>query len=329
MASPEVEAFFAACPPSGTPAVPAGDPGSAVRAFLRHHSSAEGELNRPVVCVTSGGTQVPLEKKCVRFIDNFSAGTRGARSVEQFLELGYAVIFITRVGSIQPFSMGLPAVDAYQRLCTTIQPADSADSAQPCAASFDAGDAQAILEEMRAMRRTQDSSCLLTLRFATLFEYLVVLRAVAQEAGGYGAGVAFYLAAAVSDFYIPWASLTEHKIQSRDGGLSMELSQVPKTLGELRRVWAPSAFVASFKLETDPSMLESKARGAIEKYDVHAVVANLLHTRHQEVFVYNGGSAKTDPPEHVQRGEDKCVEVRLVRSIRDMHLAFWKGGGGS
>lgn len=47
------------------------------------HSGAR----RPVVCVTSGGTTVPLEQNCVRFIDNFSKGTRGALSAEQFLKV--------------------------------------------------------------------------------------------------------------------------------------------------------------------------------------------------------------------------------------------------
>lgn len=35
-----------------------------------------------VVCVTSGGTTVPLEQQCVRYIDNFSSGHRGAASTE-------------------------------------------------------------------------------------------------------------------------------------------------------------------------------------------------------------------------------------------------------
>lgn len=39
-------------------------------------------LGRPVVLVTSGGTIVPLERQMVRFLDNFSAGTRGAISAE-------------------------------------------------------------------------------------------------------------------------------------------------------------------------------------------------------------------------------------------------------
>lgn len=41
----------------------------------------------PVVLVTSGGTTVPLERNCVRFLDNFSQGTRGALSAEAFLEV--------------------------------------------------------------------------------------------------------------------------------------------------------------------------------------------------------------------------------------------------
>lgn len=37
---------------------------------------------RRIVCVTSGGTTVPLEQRCVRYIDNFSSGNRGAASTE-------------------------------------------------------------------------------------------------------------------------------------------------------------------------------------------------------------------------------------------------------
>ncbi|GAY54746.1 hypothetical protein CUMW_159070 [Citrus unshiu] len=37
---------------------------------------------RRVACVTSGGTTVPLEQRCVRYIDNFSSGHRGAASTE-------------------------------------------------------------------------------------------------------------------------------------------------------------------------------------------------------------------------------------------------------
>ena len=70
------------------------------KAFISEHLHSD----RHVVLVTSGGTTVPLENQTVRFIDNFSAGTRGATSAEYFLENGYAVIFLHRQYSLLPYS---------------------------------------------------------------------------------------------------------------------------------------------------------------------------------------------------------------------------------
>ncbi len=53
-------------------------------------------------------------------------------------------------------------------------------------------------------------------------------------------------------------------------------------LGVLTRQWAPQAMVVSFKLETDQRILIDKARAALDNYNVHAVVANILHTRKDE-----------------------------------------------
>lgn len=50
----------------------------AAEAFIDKHHAA----SRPVALVTSGGTTVPLERQMVRFLDNFSAGTRGSISSE-------------------------------------------------------------------------------------------------------------------------------------------------------------------------------------------------------------------------------------------------------
>lgn len=47
---------------------------------------------------------MPLEHNTVRFVDNFSAGTRGAASAEYFLERDYAVIFMHRLKSLEPFT---------------------------------------------------------------------------------------------------------------------------------------------------------------------------------------------------------------------------------
>lgn len=45
-----------------------------------------------VAVVTSGGTTVPLERNCVRFVDNFSQGSRGAISTEEFLKVKLTLI---------------------------------------------------------------------------------------------------------------------------------------------------------------------------------------------------------------------------------------------
>ena len=77
IAAHEAEAFFEANP------CDIHDLPVRVASFV----AAQQTAGRLVVCVTSGGTTVPLERNCVRFIDNFSRGTRGALSVEQFIEV--------------------------------------------------------------------------------------------------------------------------------------------------------------------------------------------------------------------------------------------------
>lgn len=66
--------------------------------------SINQKANKKVALVTSGGTTVPLEINTVRFLDNFSAGTRGATSAEYFIEAGYAVIFLHRQFSLEPYT---------------------------------------------------------------------------------------------------------------------------------------------------------------------------------------------------------------------------------
>ena len=73
------------------------------RDFIQFHSKE----NRLFCLITSGGTTAPLERNTVRFIDNFSKGTRGATSAEYFINEGYAVIFLNRAMSIQPFTRHL------------------------------------------------------------------------------------------------------------------------------------------------------------------------------------------------------------------------------
>ncbi|KAI9712920.1 MAG: hypothetical protein M1828_001516 [Chrysothrix sp. TS-e1954] len=267
------------------------------RAFIAQNSSANDKISSPrrIALITSGGTTVPLENQTVRFIDNFSAGTRGSCSAEHFLALGYAVIFLHRRYSLLPFSRHY---------------SHSTD----CFLDFVAEDAQgrvvvgeAYQRKMRAVlgryRSARDEGRLLLLPFESVNEYLWSLRALAVEMGEVGRGGVFFLAAAVSDFFVPRDRMAEHKIQSsadeqrhdgppqgprpaarmRDQSLVIDLEPVPKFLKQLVDTWAPEAMIVSFKLETDPAVLVRKAQKALEKYSHHLVIGNLLVTRKWEV----------------------------------------------
>ncbi|KAK3690992.1 Phosphopantothenate--cysteine ligase cab2 [Vermiconidia calcicola] len=272
------------------------------RTFIEHHA----EQNRRVALVTSGGTTVPLENQTVRFIDNFSAGTRGATSAEYFLESGYAVIFLHRQYSLLPYSRHY---------------SHSTNCFLDYMTFNDAGMVVVNTEYQHQMadvlakyNKARKENTLLLLSFTTVNEYLWYLRELAMLMQPLGAKSLFYLAAAVSDFFVPAERMVEHKIQSSEEfhirqpngatgqppaahmegkQLLIDLDPVPKFLKMLVDRWAPQSMIISFKLETDPSILAEKARSALKKYSHHLVIGNLLNTRKWEVvFVSADGGEK-------------------------------------
>ncbi|NP_001038705.1 phosphopantothenate--cysteine ligase [Danio rerio] len=280
--------------------------------FAEHHGSA----GRRVVLITSGGTKVPLESRTVRFLDNFSSGRRGSSSAEYFLDSGYAVIFLHRHRSLYP----------YTRLYTGVNILDSLQL------ETDKGDTGHVLVNKEALpniakvlkryQAVKVSGLLLPVEFNTLSEYLHLLKAAAQALSSIGSKAMFYLAAAVSDFYIPASEMPEHKIQSSNGPLQISMKMVPKMLSPLVKDWAPQAFVISFKLETNPSILLEKARRALETYNHQAVVANVLDTRRGYVVVVTKDTQYelllTD--EEVQKEAE--IEDKIVTNLTAAHSQF-------
>ncbi|KAM3297945.1 hypothetical protein ACQJBY_039747 [Aegilops geniculata] len=305
----EAAAFFRAAPPlRDRDAVAAS-----LAAFVARHRSRSaagaGGGGPPavagVVCVTSGGTTVPLEQRCVRYIDNFSSGQRGAASTEYFLKAGYAVVFVHRRGSKQPYCRFLPE-DSFLDLFelgegSEIQVPESHTTVVKTAIS--------------SYRKAIDEGLLLKLPFTTIFEYLQLLQLVSTAMNCLERHGMFYCAAAVSDFYVPWESMAKHKIQSAGGPLNMQLSQVPKMLFILRNHWAPSAFCVSFKLETDPDILIQKAEAALRKYGMNVVVANEL-ANYKDVVVMVTSSGKTTVS---RRGKEDDLEEQLIALLVKMH----------
>eukprot|EP00920_Eleutheroschizon_duboscqi_P012868 GHVT01030521.1.p1 GENE.GHVT01030521.1~~GHVT01030521.1.p1 ORF type:complete len:403 (+),score=48.53 GHVT01030521.1:2392-3600(+) len=267
-----------------------------------------------LVVITSGGTTVPLEKNTVRFVDNFSTGRRGAELAEAFLASGYWVIFLSRSCAIQPFVQHF-----FPTICDTNTPLDLLESLH-----FDTSDsshsqthsakvpvttspilfrsANPFLDVQLLKLARECRPRFAWLPFTTVQDYLWSLCAIADAVHTLNGKVAFCLAAAVADFYLPKSDCPEHKIQSRAlDCLDIRLKPVPKLLGVLR-ARCPEAFIVSFKLETDGELLRMKATQAMAAYGLDAVVGNTLSTRHSTVCVYDLGN---DRPMRGRRSNDE------------------------
>lgn len=345
-----------------------------LQSFVVKHASH----HRPMALVSSGGTAADLEVRSVRSLENFSTGTRGAISVEEFLKRGYAVIHLWRTGSASPYGrvlsqgMGMAAPnqgitmaslgklfvtgdvegDQEDQMVQSVLDASHQQQQQNdpwlSEASFATNNnsnnntnstnngsvgvetpilsnaqkkgndsslnrgngnnqlhrrianSSLIQTALRDRQSALDDGRILTVPFRTVEEYLAKLQLSAQALRDNQALAIFYLAAAVSDFYIPLSLRSAHKIQSgsssssrlpnhqdggRGGGMTLHLSPVPKVMGLIRSSWAPDAFVCSFKLETDRDILRQKAEGAVTKYGCHMVIGNLLETRYHQVWI--------------------------------------------
>lgn len=272
---------------------------AASRKRLDEFVAEQAREGRRCALVTSGGTSVPLEINTVRFIDNFSTGTRGAVCTEELLGSGYAVVLLHRSGSAFPFLSGLYAglrqdpVELLKGLGGGAQLAAPPHVPQPLH--------------------------LLALPFTTIFEYLFLLRESCQALESVGRGALVLLAAAVADFYVPEEDMAVEKIQSRAvDGLHIHLRNVPKLLGAVRS-WVPAALLISFKLETNGNILDAKAAGAICKYGVDAVCANLLHSYREWVNIVqrDPNAAQIElPTQEVSGTEEKPLVVRGLHCER-------------
>ncbi|KAH7037553.1 DNA/pantothenate metabolism flavoprotein [Microdochium trichocladiopsis] len=206
----EENAYFSSNPPPKALA----QHSAAAQAFITEHAAS----GRRVVLITSGGTTVPLEKQTVRFIDNFSAGTRGATSAEYFLESGYAVIFLHRQFSLLPYSRHY----SHSTDCFLDFMSEDASTGNVVVNPLHQQKMQRVLRKYNAAR---DRNMLLMLPFVTITDYLHELRAITRLMRPLGPRGLLYLAAAVSDFFVPPERMAEHKIQSTDAVKNMKQSQ--------------------------------------------------------------------------------------------------------
>lgn len=182
-----------------------------------------GAQGRRVVLVTSGGTKVPLEARPVRFLDNFSSGRRGATSAEAFLAAGYGVLFLYRARSAFPFAHRFPP----QTWLSALRPSSRSPSGL-LSLEVEENALPGFAAALQSYQEAAAAGTFLAVEFTTLTDYLHLLQAAAQALNPLGPSAMFYLAAAVSDFYIPVSEMPEHKIQSSGGPLQVMGASLPE-----------------------------------------------------------------------------------------------------
>jgi phosphopantothenate-cysteine ligase len=126
-----------------------------------------------------------------------------------------------------------------------------------------------------------------------------------------------FLSAAVSDYYIPSEILCEHKIQSSENILTLNLYPVKKEIYKIKKEWNPESFLISFKLETDEEKLIDKSIKAIEKCLSDYVVANLLQTRYDRVLIMN-----KDEKYEILKNDCQFIEENIVAKISELHYMY-------
>ncbi|XP_046491804.1 phosphopantothenate--cysteine ligase-like isoform X2 [Neodiprion pinetum] len=281
-----------------------------LRDFCARHLNGDTR----VVLVTSGGTTVPLEHNTVRFVDNFSAGTRGSSSTEYFLDRGYAVVFMHRVKSLQPFSRHFSG----QKFLNMLELNETKDGTSITVTSKNV---PRIADVLRKYKSALECGKLLELSFTTVYEYLWLLRSACQILAPLAERCILYLAAAVSDFYIPPNEMSVHKIAStKPQTISLQL--VPKILAPLVSLWVPNAFVVSFKLETNKDLLIDKAREALNKYKHKLVIANMLQNYRKKVTMVTQQSSYVIELTTEQSNAGEEIEMYIVKNVVDKHEEF-------
>lgn len=210
------------------------------------------------------------------------------------------MVFLHKGGSLQPFSRHFVASPASLLESLHLKP-DGTIECSPQDANFH----RQLRESLSLSSCVQAENRLLSLEFHSVQEYLYLLRSSCQALRPLKDKALVYLPAAVSDYYIPFEDMAEHKIQSKGGseGLTLSLQPVPKVLGLIRSEWCSEAFTVSFKLETDESILDHKAESSIEKYGMHAVIGNLLQNYKQETRLYVAAEKSQMPSVSIKRRE--------------------------
>jgi len=121
-----------------------------------------------LVILTSGGTTVPLEARTVRFLDNFSMGTRGSVSGEEFIKRSYAVLFLHRKRSLTPYERKLQNLNILDLI--------HIDDPDRESFKFEKSEKVNVKSLFDAYSNAKNNNLLLKIDYISVFDYLSLLQ---------------------------------------------------------------------------------------------------------------------------------------------------------
>ncbi|KAF0682643.1 Aste57867_25280 [Aphanomyces stellatus] len=298
---------------------------AALKSFIEM-SIADG---RRVALVTSGSATVPLNTDSV--MDAVSFGDRGAATAEQFLRAGYAVVFLSRRGSLAPFSRHFQAYIRDNLFMSMLQV--QSDNTL-VVNSQDVSQRDHIATVLKDAHATQE--CLFHLRFDTVQQYLFYLRAASEQIDAAGTRAMIVLAASVLEYYVPSMSAssaatvgvnltTNSAEKTQETALALNLVRVPNLIRKIRQEYAPKAFLVTLKSVEDANQINNVAYAELERWGIDAVLADSPSRKREMAIVSEQENIIVAPKEPEGKLTKRCemeLDTLCAATLVEMHRTF-------
>ena len=264
---------------------------------------------RGIALITSGATIVPLDPENDTFVDAAPQGQeqQGPACAEYLLQLGYAVIFVHREGSLRPFTRH------FQKYIQNGAFMDMFRLENMGLVLSGVDIPQQLQFQKIAQLYTECSTRVLHLSFTSVQQYLMLTRLAAKAMEVVKDRGIVVLAATLLHFYVPMdpsATATEAS-EDTDGAstsssvssssskhskmkhikkfaknvakkkneeFSVNFVRVPNIIRSIRKDWCPKAFLVTCKHQLASGEAIEAAHGDLEKWGVD-VIAGYHHSR--------------------------------------------------
>ncbi|TMW63354.1 hypothetical protein Poli38472_002295 [Pythium oligandrum] len=271
----------------------------------------DSNQKRGIALVTSGSTIVPLDRANNTFVDESPQVQeyQGPACAEYLLHLGYAVIFVHREDSLQPFSrhfqkyIGNGAFMEMLHMRGDQVVMDGLDQTQ-----------KSRFENIVTVYN-ESKHRLLNIPFTSVQQYLHLLRLTTKAINVVKSRAIAILAASVMDFHVPLPDIDAPR--KKDSNFSVSFVRVPNLIRKIRKEWCPKAFLVTFKHHLKDSEMIEAAHADLEKWGVNVVACTNRHDHPNQI------SLVTEQEDSiVSCAEDEDINDAFASTITEMHRNF-------